>query len=230
MKNKKIVLMRHGESQWNQLNQFTGWKDVELSEKGKKEALYAAKLLKKNNFFFDIAYTSVLRRAIHTLWILLDQLDQMWIPTHKSWKLNERNYGALEGLNKETTVKKYGSEKVLLWRRSFLISPPNMDNVSHLNLKNERKYKEIEKTKIPASENLEMTLKRVVSYWNSSIVPQIKQNKSVIIVAHGNSLRGLMKYLGNINNKDIMNLDIATGSPLIYEFSNEMKPLKYYYL
>ncbi|VFP81111.1 2,3-bisphosphoglycerate-dependent phosphoglycerate mutase [Buchnera aphidicola (Cinara kochiana kochiana)] len=230
MNNKKIVLMRHGESQWNQLNQFTGWKDIKLSEQGKQEALRAAKLLKENKFFFDIAYTSVLKRAIHTLWIILKKLDCMWIPIHKSWRLNERNYGFLEGLNKEETIQKYGEKKVQLWRRSFKEMPPK-NNISDINLiKNDKKYKKLKQENIPASESLEMTFKRVIPFWESNILPQIKKNKNIIIVAHGNSLRSLIKYLNKINDIDIEKLDISTGSPIVYEFSYDLKPLRYYYL
>ncbi|VFP83682.1 2,3-diphosphoglycerate-dependent phosphoglycerate mutase [Buchnera aphidicola] len=230
MNTKKIVLMRHGESQWNQLNQFTGWKDIKLSKTGKEEALYAAKLLRKNKFFFDIAYTSVLKRAIQTLWIILKKLDYMWIPVYKSWKLNERNYGALEGSNKEEIIKKYGKETVQLWRRSFKEIPPKA-SISDINyLKNDKKYKKIKQEKIPSSESLEMTFNRVIPFWKSNIIPQIQKNKKVIIVAHGNSLRALIKYLNKINDVDITKLDISTGSPIIYEFSSEIKPLRYYYL
>ncbi|VFP78188.1 2,3-bisphosphoglycerate-dependent phosphoglycerate mutase [Buchnera aphidicola (Cinara cuneomaculata)] len=230
MNNKKIVLMRHGESQWNQLNQFTGWKDIKLSEKGKKEALYAAKLLKKNKFFFDIAYTSVLKRAIHTLWIILKKLNHMWIPVYKSWKLNERNYGSLEGLNKKETLKKYGKKQVQLWRRSFTECPPQKNFSEIQYIINNRKYKKLKKENIPYSESLEMTFNRVIPFWKSTIVPQMKKNKNIIIIAHGNSLRALIKYLNQINDIDIEKLDISTGSPIVYEFSQDIQPLNYYYL
>lgn len=227
---KKVVLMRHGESKWNQLNQFTGWKDIKLSKKGKEEAKNAAEILKKNHFDFDIAYTSVLKRAIHTLWILLDRLDHSWIPVYKSWRLNERHYGALEGLNKATTVKKYGKKQVLLWRRSFSISPPSLNILENYDLKHDRKYKALQEIDLPKSESLEMTFNRVIPFWKNTIVPQIKKNKNIIIVAHGNSLRALIKHLNKINDIEIANLNISTGSPIVYEFSNEMKPLRYFYL
>ncbi|VFP88313.1 2,3-bisphosphoglycerate-dependent phosphoglycerate mutase [Buchnera aphidicola (Cinara piceae)] len=227
---KKIILMRHGESKWNQLNKFTGWKDINLSKKGKKEALNAAKLLKKNHFSFDIAYTSVLKRAIKTTWIILDYLNHMWIPVYKSWKLNERNYGSLEGLNKEETTKKYGEKQVQLWRRSFTTLPPCLNTQEYNNLINNKKYKKLKKNEIPTSESLEKTFNRVIPFWKSKIIPQIKKNKNIIIIAHGNSLRALIKYLNKINDNDIINLDISTGSPIVYEFSSENKPIRYYYL
>ncbi|VFP85908.1 2,3-bisphosphoglycerate-dependent phosphoglycerate mutase [Buchnera aphidicola (Cinara pseudotaxifoliae)] len=230
MKNKRIVLMRHGESQWNQLNKFTGWKDISLSGKGKQEAQYAAEALKKNKFIFDIAYTSVLKRAIHTLWIILKKLDYAWIPVYKSWKLNERNYGSLEGLNKDEVVSMYGYKQVQLWRRSFLGLPPKNNDSNIIDLRNDKKYKHLKKKNIPSSENLKMTYNRVIHFWKSNILPQIKNNKNIIIVAHGNSLRALIKYLSNIDDIEIEKLDISTGSPIIYEFSHDIKPLRYYYL
>ncbi|VFP81487.1 2,3-diphosphoglycerate-dependent phosphoglycerate mutase [Buchnera aphidicola] len=227
---KKIILMRHGESKWNQLNKFTGWKDIKLSKRGKKEARDAAKLLKKNNFSFDIAFTSLLQRAIKTTYIILSYLNCMWIPVHKSWKLNERNYGSLEGLNKEETIKKYGKKQVQLWRRSFKIFPPSLNIKDFNNLKSDQKYKKLKENEIPTSESLEKTFNRVIPFWKSKIIPQLNKNKNIIIIAHGNSLRALIKYLNKINDTDITNLDISTGSPIIYEFSSENKPIRYYYL
>ncbi|WP_075433827.1 2,3-diphosphoglycerate-dependent phosphoglycerate mutase [Buchnera aphidicola] len=230
MKKKKIVLMRHGESQWNQLNQFTGWRDIPLSKKGEEEANYAGKILKKNKFVFDMAYTSVLKRSIHTLWIILNQLDHLWVPVYKSWKLNERHYGALEGLNKKEVEKKYGAKQVILWRRSFKTIPPALHSLDKSYLMNDRKYANLKESEIPLAESLQMTYYRVIDFWKLTIIPQIKKNKNIIIVAHGNSLRALIKYLSVISDTDISNLDIATGSPIIYEFSDQMKPLQYYYL
>uniref|UniRef100_A0A451DFG1 2,3-bisphosphoglycerate-dependent phosphoglycerate mutase n=1 Tax=Buchnera aphidicola (Cinara pseudotsugae) TaxID=2518978 RepID=A0A451DFG1_9GAMM len=230
MKNKKIVLMRHGESQWNKLNKFTGWKDVSLSEKGRKEAQNAAEILKKNKFKFDIAYTSVLKRAIHTLWIVLKKLNYIWIPVHKSWKLNERNYGSLEGLNKDEVINQYGHKQVQLWRRSFFALPPKNNTSDIICLKNDEKYQHLKIEDIPNSENLKMTYHRVINFWKSNILPQIQKNKKIIIVAHGNSLRALIKYLNNINDIEIEKVDLATGSPIVYEFSHDIKPLRYYYL
>ncbi|ABJ90658.1 2,3-diphosphoglycerate-dependent phosphoglycerate mutase [Buchnera aphidicola] len=230
MKKKKIILMRHGESKWNKLNKFTGWQDIGLTKNGKKEAKLAAKLIKKNNFIFDIAYTSILKRAIYTLWIILKKTNQIWIPVYKSWKLNERNYGALEGLNKEKIKKKYGDEQVQLWRRSFTVCPPNLNISNKYHPIYDIKYKKLKKHELPTSESLEMTFNRVIPFWEFKILPQLEKNKNILIVAHGNSLRALIKYLGNISDSDIIDLDISTGKPLVYEFSNTNKPLKYYYL
>ncbi|QNS01992.1 MAG: 2,3-diphosphoglycerate-dependent phosphoglycerate mutase [Buchnera aphidicola (Pentalonia nigronervosa)] len=230
MKNIKLVLIRHGESQWNQLNKFTGWHDIKLTTKGKQEAKSSAILLKNKNFFFDLAYTSVLKRAIYTLRYILDELDQSWLSVNKSWRLNERHYGALEGLNKDAVAVKYGIKQVTLWRRSFDVVPPQIKITdkrfpgfnkcySHLKIKN-----------IPLGESLELTEKRVVPYWKEVIFPQLKKNKNILIVAHGNSLRALMKYLNNINNHDIIDLNIPTAIPIILEFNENYEPIKWYYL
>lgn len=230
MKKIKIILMRHGESQWNQLNQFTGWQDPNLSENGIKESIKAANKLKENGFLFDIAYTSILKRAITTLWNILNTLDQLWIPVYKSWKLNERNYGALEGLNKDDIIKKYGIEKVTLWRRSFHIAPPALESFDPRNPFYDKKYQSIKENKIPKTESLKDTMNRVISYWNNMILPELKNKKKIILVAHGNSLRALIKYLNNISDEDILKFDIPTGSPIVYEFSKDFTPLKYFYL
>lgn len=230
MKILKLVLMRHGESEWNKLNQFTGWQDPFLSEKGIKESINAANKLKNYGFSFDIAYTSVLKRAIFTLWNILNILDQLWIPVNKFWELNERNYGALEGLNKDETRKKYGDEQVELWRRSFTIAPPKFDTFDPKNPIYDKKYQNICDTKKPRSESLQDTMNRVVPCWNNNIFNELKQKKNIIIVAHGNSLRALIKYLSNITDSDISNLNIPTGVPIIYEFSESFVPIKYYYL
>lgn len=230
MKTTKIILMRHGESQWNQLNQFTGWQDPKLSKNGIIESIKAANKLKKNGFIFDLAYTSILKRAISTLWNILEVLDQLWIPVYKSWQLNERNYGALEGLNKEDTIKKYGLKQVTLWRRSFDISPPALESFDPRNPIYDKKYQLIKENNIPKTESLKDTMKRVIPYWENIILPELKNKKKIILVAHGNSLRALIKYLNNISDEDIVKFDIPTGSPIIYEFSKNIEPLKYFYL
>ncbi len=227
---KKIVLIRHGESKWNQKNIFTGWTDIELSNNGIKEAQNAGKILKKNNFTFDYAYTSVLKRAIHTLWEILCKLNITWINVKKSWKLNERHYGSLQGYNKEETSKIYGKEKVLEWRRSFKISPPKISETDKRNPKKEKKYQKLKNQEIPKGESLLDTYNRVIPYWKNTIIPKIKNNLSIIIVAHGNSLRALVKYLDKISDKDIIDLNIPTGIPLIYEFKNNLQVQKRYYI
>lgn len=230
MKKIKFVLIRHGESTWNAQNKFTGWSDVELTKKGKKEALEAAKLLSKKQFNFDIAFTSVLKRAIHSLWIILYDLNQLWIPVKKSWQLNERHYGGLQGLNKSETAIKYGNKKVHQWRRSFDVKPPIV-NESSINFPgNDIKYSKVNFNQLPKSESLKCTLKRVIPYWNNSILTEIKKNKEVLIVAHGNSLRALIKYLDDINDEDISDLDIPTGQPIVYELNDDFKPIKNYFL
>lgn len=226
----KLVLIRHGESQWNKENRFTGWKDVDLSEKGVGEAHAAGKLLRDEGFTFDEAYTSVLKRAIRTLWIILDEMDLMWIPETKSWLLNERHYGALQGLNKAETAAQFGEEQVLTWRRSFDIPPGDLDETDERYLGNEAKYSNIEKGKFPKTECLKDTVARVVPYWLDEIAPKIKSGKRLIVAAHGNSLRALVKHLDGISDNDIVNLNIPTGVPLVYELDADLKPLKSYYL
>lgn len=226
----KLVLIRHGESQWNKENRFTGWKDVDLSEKGLQEAHAAGRLLKEEGFTFDEAYTSVLKRAIRTLWIILDEMDLMWIPETKSWMLNERHYGALQGLNKAETAAQFGDEQVLIWRRSFDIPPGDLDELDERYLGNEPKYSNIEKGKFPKTECLKDTVARVVPYWLDEIAPKIKAGKKLIVAAHGNSLRALVKHLDGIADDEIVKLNIPTGVPLVYELDAELKPIKSYYL
>ncbi len=226
----KIVLVRHGESIWNKENIFTGWTDIDLSEKGVKEAQNAGLLLKKNNFYFEYAYTSLLKRAIHTLWKILDELDLVWIKTKKTWKLNERHYGNLQGYNKEKISKIYGKKKVLKWRRSYTTKPPQINCNDNKFPGKEIKYKKIKYNKIPLGESLLNTYNRVIPYWKKKILPKIKKNIPIIIVAHGNSLRALIKYLDKISDKDIIKLNIPTGIPLIYEFNENMKIKNKFYL
>ncbi len=227
---KKIVLVRHGESIWNKKNIFTGWTDVKLSKKGIKEAKNAGILLKKNNFIFNNAYTSYLKRAIHTLWIILYKLDLIWIKIKKNWKLNERHYGDLQGLNKNETSKKYGEKKVLEWRRSYTTKPPQINKKNKKFPGNEIKYKKLKKKNIPLGESLLDTYNRVIPYWKNKIIPKINNNSSTIIVAHGNSLRALIKYLDKISDKDIIKLNIPTGIPLVYEFKNNLEVKNKFYL
>jgi 2,3-bisphosphoglycerate-dependent phosphoglycerate mutase len=228
---KKLVLLRHGESAWNKENRFTGWTDVDLSEKGLTEAKKAAETLKKEGFIFDIAYTSVLKRAIRTLWIVLDGMDLMWIPVINSWRLNERHYGALQGLNKSEMASKYGDEQVLIWRRSYDVQPPALEKTDPRYPGNDPRYKDLAKKDIPATECLKDTVARFLPYWHETIAPMVKSGKRVIIAAHGNSLRALVKYLDNVSDKDIVGLNIPTGLPLIYELDDKaLKPIKHYYL
>lgn len=224
----KLVLIRHGESQWNKENRFTGWKDVDLSEKGREEAKAAGKLLKDEGFSFDEAYTSVLKRAIRTLWIVLDAMDLMWIPETKSWRLNERHYGGLQGLDKAETAAKYGDNQVLVWRRSYDVPPPELGESDERFLGGDPRYAGIEN--FPKTECLKDTVARVVPYWESEIMPKIKTGKRLIIAAHGNSLRALVKYLDGISDDEIVSLNIPTGVPLVYELDAELKPIKSYYI
>ena len=227
---KKIVLLRHGESVFNKENLFTGWTDVDLSADGIEEAKNCGKLLLKENLVFDIAFTSVLKRAIRTLWITLDEMDQMWVPIKYSWRLNERHYGALQGLNKAETAAKYGEEQILIWRRSYDVRPPALtpDDKRYPGL--DPRYKNLTNQEIPLTECLQNTENRFFPYWKESIVPLIQSGKSIIIVAHGNSLRAIVKYLDNISNKDILELNIPTGIPLVYELDDNLKPIQNYYL
>ncbi len=226
----KIVLIRHGESQWNKENKFTGWTDVELSEKGNLEAIAAGKLLKEEGFVFDKAYTSVLKRAIKTLWHTLEGLDLMWIPVERAWQLNERHYGALQGLNKAETAQKYGDDQVLIWRRSYDTPPPALEEADERFPGNDPRYASLTKEELPLTECLKDTVARVLPYWNEKIVPDIKAGKRLIIAAHGNSLRALVKYLDNISEEDILKLNIPTGIPLVYELDENMKPISSKYL
>ncbi|MCK5717748.1 MAG: 2,3-diphosphoglycerate-dependent phosphoglycerate mutase [Thiomargarita sp.] len=224
----KLVLIRHGESVWNKENRFTGWTDVDLSEKGKQEALIAGDLLK--DYHFDVVFTSVLKRAIRTLWIILDSLDLMWIPVYRSWLLNERHYGALQGLNKADTAREYGDEQVKIWRRSYSVSPPALEPSDERYPGHDPRYQHLEQKDLPLSECLQETVARVLPFWHKTITPFIKQGKNVLIVAHGNSLRTLVKHLDNISDDDILTLNIPTGVPLVYELDKDLKPIKHYYL
>src|SRR5258708_2261164 len=226
----KLVLIRHGESRWNKENRFTGWKDIDLSEKGIEEAHAAGKLLKAEGFEFDEAYTSVLKRAIRTLWIILDEMDLMWIPETKSGLLKERHYGALQGLNKAEVAAQYGEEQVLIWRRSFDIPPDPLEETDERYLGNDRRYASMKKGEFPKTECLKDTVARAVPYFQDEIVPKIKDGKRLIIAAHGNSIRALVKYLDNIADDEIVNLNIPTGIPLVYELDESLKPVKSYYL
>ena len=227
---KKLILVRHGESIWNLENVFTGWTDVGLSEKGIKEAKEAGKLLKELGYTFDIAFTSVLKRANDTLYLILDELDERDIPIKYSYRLNERHYGALQGLNKDETRKKYGEEQVKLWRRSADVRPPELTTDDERYPGNDPKYKDLNKDELPLSENLIDTINRVIPYWESDIAPAIKDNKKVIVAAHGNSLRGLIKYLDNLTNEEVIQLEIATGRPICYELDDNLKPIRHDYI
>jgi len=226
----KLVLLRHGESIWNRENLFTGWTDVDLSEKGVEEAKIAGRLLKQENYQFDIAYTSVLKRAIRTLWLVLDEMDLMWIPVHRSWRLNERHYGALQGLNKAETAEKYGDEQVLIWRRSYDIPPPPLEKTDERYPGHERRYHDLQEKELPQTECLKDTVDRFLPYWHEVIAPTIRAGKRVIIAAHGNSLRALVKYLDDVSEEEILKLNIPTGIPLVYELDQDLKPLQHYYL
>lgn len=226
----KLVLVRHGQSMWNLENKFTGWTDVELSENGVKEAKEAGRVLKQKGFLFDIAFTSVLKRANDTLTYILREMGEENIQVKKSWKLNERHYGALQGLNKDETKKKYGEEQVLLWRRSVDLRPPELDESDPRYPGNDPKYKELKPEELPKTENLIDTIKRVIDYWNKDIEKELRKGKNVIIVAHGNSLRGLIKYLDNMTDDEIMKLEIQTGNPICYELDDNLKPIRHYYL
>ena len=226
----KLVLVRHGQSIWNLENKFTGWTDVGLSSNGVNEAIEAGKVLKKKGFTFDLAYTSVLKRAEDTLTYILKEMNEEDIEIRRSWKLNERHYGALQGLNKDETRKKYGDEQVLLWRRSATVRPPELELTDPRYPGNDPKYSNLTKEELPRTENLVDTIKRVVEYFKEEIEPELKNNKKIIIVAHGNSLRGLIKYLDNISDEDIISLELETGNPICYELEDDLKPIKHYYL
>jgi 2,3-bisphosphoglycerate-dependent phosphoglycerate mutase len=226
----KIVLVRHGESVWNKENKFTGWTDVDLSEKGKQEAQAAGQLLKKENFTFDLAYTSVLKRAVKTLWSILDEMDLQWIEVIRNWKLNERHYGALQGLNKAETAAKYGEDKVKIWRRSYDIPPMSLDKKDDRYPGNDIRYSTLSDTELPLTECLKDTVARVVPYWEKVIIPSIKSGRKIIIAAHGNSLRALVKHLDKIDDAEIVNLNIPTAMPLVYELDKDMNPIKHCYL
>ena len=226
----KLVLVRHGQSMWNLENRFTGWTDVELSEQGIKEAKEAGKVLKEKGFDFDVAYTSVLKRANDTLKYILEELGEENIPVKKSWRLNERHYGALQGLNKDETKEKYGAEQVLLWRRSTDVRPPALSKDDERYPGNDPKYSDLKENELPTTENLIDTIKRVMEYWNSDIKKDLEAGKRVIIAAHGNSLRGLIKYLDNMTDEEIIKLELQTGNPICYELDDNLKPIRHYYL
>ena len=226
----KLVLLRHGESQWNLENRFTGWTDVDLTENGCKEARAAGELLRAEGYDFDIAYTSVLRRAIRTLWIALDVMDRMWLPVVHSWRLNERHYGALQGLNKAETAARFGEHQVLIWRRAYAVAPDALSPDDPRSAARDPRYRHLAPADIPATECLRDTVTRVLPFWKDSIAPAIQRGRRVIVVAHGNSLRALMKYLDGISDDDIVGLNIPTGRPLVYELDAVLKPLRHYYL
>ncbi len=226
----RMVLLRHGESQWNLENRFTGWTDIDLSEKGVEEARTAGEALKEAGFTFDVAFTSVLKRAIRTLWIVLEEIDHMWIPQRKTWRLNERHYGALQGLNKAETADTYGQEQVQLWRRSFDVAPPPLERTDTRFSGNDPRYDALAPEDLPVAESLKETGIRVLPYWETNIVPVLARGAKVIVAAHGNSLRSLVKHLDNIPDEEIPALEIPTGKPLVYEFANDLTPVKHYYL
>jgi 2,3-bisphosphoglycerate-dependent phosphoglycerate mutase len=226
----KIVLLRHGESQWNKENRFTGWTDVDLSEKGEEEARKAGKTMKEAGYDFDIVFTSVLKRAIRTMTLALGEMDLWWLPVVKSWRLNERHYGALQGLNKAETAAKYGDEQVHIWRRSYDVQPPALEVTDERYPGFDRRYHDLSKAELPLTECLKDTVARFLPFWHETVAPAIKSGKRVIIVAHGNSLRSLVKYLDNIPDDEIVELNIPTGVPLVYELDEDLKPIQHYYL
>jgi 2,3-bisphosphoglycerate-dependent phosphoglycerate mutase len=227
---RKIVLVRHGESTWNRENRFTGWTDVDLSDVGREEAKAAGRLLTEGGYVFDVAFTSVLKRAIRTLWIALDELDLMWIPVVKSWRLNERHYGALQGLNKAETAAKHGEAQTKIWRRSYDIPPPPLDAADERHPSRDPRYADLARTELPLTESLKDTVARFLPYWHSTIVPAVSSDKRVLIAAHGNSLRALVKYLDNIPDSEIAELNIPTGIPLVYELNDDLTAIRRYYL
>lgn len=226
----KLVLVRHGQSTWNLENRFTGWTDVDLTDLGKVEATEAGKLLKESGYDFDIAYTSVLKRAIKTLFLIQEEMDLHWIPVVRAWQLNERHYGSLQGLNKTEMAEKFGEAQVKIWRRSYDVPPPALDLNDERHPRFDRRYASLSSGQLPATESLKITLERVLPYWNETLAPDIKSGKRVLIVAHGNSIRALVKYLDNISESEITELNIPTGLPLVYELDEGLKPIKHYYL
>lgn len=226
----KLVLIRHGESTWNKENRFTGWTDVDLSEQGLQEAKSAGDVLKKEGYVFDLAFTSVLKRAIRTLWLTLDGLDLMWIPVERSWRLNERHYGALQGLNKSETAAKFGEDQVKIWRRSYDVPPPILEKTDPRYPGSDPKYKGLTEAELPLTECLKDTVARVVPYWEQTIAPLVKAGNKIIIAAHGNSLRAMVKYLDKIPDDEIVGVNIPTGTPLVYELDDKLNPIKHYYL
>ncbi len=227
---KQLVMLRHGESVWNKENRFTGWTDVPLSDQGRAEAADAGRRLKEAGFAFDVAYTSVLRRAIHTLWLVLDQMEQPWIPVHPNWRLNERHYGALQGPNKAETAQEFGDDQVHLWRRSYDVPPPALDAGDERHPSRDRRYADLSPAELPLTECLKDTVDRMLPHWNEVIAPTVASGQRVVIAAHGNSLRALIKHLDQVSDKDIIELNIPTGTPLVYELTDDLKPIRSYYL
>ncbi len=226
----KVVLLRHGESVWNKENLFTGWTDVGLSVKGTQEAIEGGRVMRREGYVFDVAFTSVLKRAIKTLWLALEEMDQMWIPVHNSWRLNERHYGALQGLNKAQTAAKYGEEQVHIWRRSYDVRPPELTPTDSRFPGKDPRYANLKAEELPLTECLKDTIARTLPYWHETIAPVVRSGQRVIIAAHGNSLRGLVKYLDNVSEQEIVGLNIPTGIPLVYELDDDLKPLRHFYL
>ena len=226
----KLVLLRHGESEWNQENRFTGWHDVDLTAKGEEEGRRSGQLLKDEGFAFDVVYTSLLKRAIRTMWLALEELDQTWVPVHREWRLNERHYGALQGLNKAETAAKHGEDQVLIWRRSYDVPPPALDPDDERHPGKDRRYANLPAENLPLSECLKDTVNRFMPLWQDTIAPVVQEGKSVLIVAHGNSLRALVKYLDGVSEEDIVGLNIPTGMPLVYDLDADLKPLDRRYL
>jgi len=227
---RQLVLLRHGESVWNRENLFTGWTDVDLSERGKEESRRAGQLLREQGYRFDVAYCSVLKRAVRTLWILLDETDRMWLPVHNDWRLNERHYGALQGLNKAETAREFGEEQVKLWRRSYLVRPPALEPGDPRHPRLDERYGRLPAQLLPGAECLKDTVERVLPFWEESVVPALERGERPLIVAHGNSLRGLIKYLDRISDEEIVELEIPTGRPLVYQLDRELRPERHYYL
>jgi len=227
---RRLILLRHGQSRWNLENKFTGWTDVDLSDHGRSEARKAGRLLKVEGYAVDVVYTSVLKRAIRTLWIVLDEMDLMWIPVHRSWRLNERHYGALQGLDKQDTANKYGYEQVQVWRRHYNVPPPVLAETDKRHPSCDQRYSHLQKEELPCAESLKDTLNRVLPYWNRTIVPKLMEGKGVLISAHGNSIRALVKHLDNISDEDIVGVNIPTGTPLVYELDDGLRPKNCHYL
>jgi len=227
---RQLVLLRHGESTWNRENRFTGWTDVDLTDQGVAEAKSAGRTLRENGFVFDVAHTSLLKRAIRTLWLVLDDMDLMWIPVYRSWRLNERHYGALQGLNKAETAAKFGDQQVLIWRRSYDVPPPALEPSDPRHPGKDPRYARLDPTELPLTECLKDTVARFLPYWHETIAPSVASGQRVIVAAHGNSLRALVKYLDGIGDAEIVGLNIPTGVPLVYELSDDLKPLRHYYL
>ncbi len=227
---RTLILLRHGQSTWNEANLFTGWTDVPLTQKGAEEARMAGRLIKESGYPIDIAFTSVLRRAIKTLWLALEEMNRMWIPVERSWRLNERHYGKLQGANKMETVDKYGSEQVQIWRRSYDIPPPPLDPDDERNPERDVRYRSLQPAEVPLAESLKLTVDRVLPYWHERIVPELDAGKRILIASHGNSLRALVKYLDNVSEQEIVGLNIPTGIPLVYELEDNLKPIRSFYL